>query len=57
MTVRNNFSVYRYFVTFCQLFLQSLYGPVEGFFNLFRHVVGLLWTSDRPVAKASTYTG
>jgi hypothetical protein len=29
----------------------------EGFFNLFRHSVGLLWTSDRPVAKASTYAG
>jgi hypothetical protein len=25
--------------------------------NLFRHVIGLLWTSDQPVAKASTDTG
>jgi hypothetical protein len=24
---------------------------------LFRRTVGLLWTSDQPVAKASTYTG
>jgi hypothetical protein len=22
-----------------------------------RHTVGLLWTSDQPVAEASTYTG
>jgi hypothetical protein len=22
-----------------------------------RHTVGLLWTSDKPVAEASTYTG
>jgi hypothetical protein len=27
-----------------------------GFLILFRHLVGLLWTSDKPVAKASTYT-
>jgi hypothetical protein len=24
---------------------------------VFRHTVGLLWTSDQPVAVASTYTG
>jgi hypothetical protein len=24
---------------------------------LLKHWVGLLWTSDRPVSKASTYTG
>jgi hypothetical protein len=24
--------------------------------NLLRHTVGLLWTSDQPIAKASTYT-
>jgi hypothetical protein len=24
---------------------------------LFRHLLGLLWTTDQPVAKASTYTG
>jgi hypothetical protein len=28
-----------------------------GFEILLRHSVGLLWTSDQPVAKASTYTG
>jgi hypothetical protein len=28
-----------------------------GFFNLFRHLVGFLWTSDQPVAKTYTYTG
>jgi hypothetical protein len=27
------------------------------FRNLLKHTVGLLWTSDQPVAKASTYTG
>jgi hypothetical protein len=27
------------------------------FLNLFRHYVGLLWTSHQPVAKASTYRG
>jgi hypothetical protein len=28
-----------------------------GFVIYFRHLLGLLWTSDQPVAKASTYTG
>jgi hypothetical protein len=28
-----------------------------GFLILFRHFLGLLCTSDQPVAKASTYTG
>jgi hypothetical protein len=41
--------------------LLSLSGPwmsqTRGFFNHFRHLVGFLWTSDQPVAKASTYTG
>jgi hypothetical protein len=32
--------------------------PHTGRFVIyFRHLVGLLWTSDQPVAKASTYTG
>jgi hypothetical protein len=31
--------------------------PPFGFLNLVRHVVGLLWTSDQLVAKASTDTG
>jgi hypothetical protein len=25
--------------------------------HTYRHTVGLLWTSDQPVAEASTYTG
>jgi hypothetical protein len=25
--------------------------------DLFKHSVGLVWTSDQPIAKASTYTG
>jgi hypothetical protein len=28
-----------------------------GFLITYRHTVGLLWTSDQPVAEASTYTG
>jgi hypothetical protein len=30
-------------------------GPLLGFLILFRHSAGLLWTSDQPSAKASTY--
>jgi hypothetical protein len=41
--------------------LQSLQRPrpphTGGFVILLRHLVGPLWTSDQPVAKASTYTG
>jgi hypothetical protein len=40
--------------------LQSLQGPwpphTGGFVTLLRNSVGLLWTSDQLVAKASTYT-
>jgi hypothetical protein len=28
-----------------------------GFLSLIKHWVGLLWTSDQPFAKVSTYTG
>jgi hypothetical protein len=33
--------------------------PFRGFLitHIQRHTVGLLWTSDQPVAEASTYTG
>jgi hypothetical protein len=33
--------------------------PFQGFFitHTYRHTVGLLWTSDQPVAETSTYTG
>jgi hypothetical protein len=32
-------------------------GPFRGFCDhTYRHTVGLLWTSDQPAAKASTYT-
>jgi hypothetical protein len=42
-----------------------LYGPWKdqwpphkgGCLILFRHSVGILWTSDQPVTKASNYTG
>jgi hypothetical protein len=34
--------------------LAALHGR---FVIYFRHLIGLLWTSDQPVAKASTYTG
>jgi hypothetical protein len=36
--------------------LASLFG-VSAITRTLRHVVGLLWTSDQPVAEASTYTG
>jgi hypothetical protein len=33
-------------------------GPFfRGFLITYRHTVGLLWTSDQPVAETSTYTG
>jgi hypothetical protein len=37
-------------------------GPLTSLFGVswshtYRHTVGLLWTSDQPVAEASTYTG
>jgi hypothetical protein len=39
--------------------LQSLKGPWPphngGFVILLRHLVGLLWKSDQPVAKASSH--
>jgi hypothetical protein len=31
-------------------------GPLRDFLILFTHSVGLLWTSDQPIAEASTYT-
>jgi hypothetical protein len=40
--------------------LQSLQGPwlphAGGYVIFLRHLVELIWTSDQPVAKASTYT-
>jgi hypothetical protein len=30
--------------------------PLAFCMIVFRHTVGLLWTSDQPVAEASTYT-
>jgi hypothetical protein len=35
---------------------RTLAAPLPRFLNLFRHSVGLLWTSDQPVAKASICT-
>jgi hypothetical protein len=37
--------------------LQSWQPQSRGFVILLRNLVRLLWTSDQPVAKASTYTG
>jgi hypothetical protein len=31
--------------------------PLAFCMIVFRHTVGLLWTSDQPVAETSTYTG
>jgi hypothetical protein len=37
---------------------MNLWPPFSGFLDhTYRHTVGLLWTSDQPVAEASTYTG
>jgi hypothetical protein len=35
--------------------LASLFGVSSS--RTYRHTVGLLWTSDQPVAETSTYTG
>jgi hypothetical protein len=36
-------------------------GPLASLFGFpdhtYRHTVGLVWTSDQPVAETSTYTG
>jgi hypothetical protein len=53
------------YVYYDVIIIKWLYGPCKdlghvtywGFVILLRHTVGLLWTSDQPVAKASTYTG
>jgi hypothetical protein len=37
--------------------VRALVASHRRFRNLFWHLVGLLWASDQPVAKASTYTG
>jgi hypothetical protein len=38
--------------------LKGLWSPhTERYCRPFRQFVGLLWTSDQPVTKASTYTG
>jgi hypothetical protein len=37
--------------------LRTLAASHRRFRNLIKTQVGLLWTSDQPVAKASTYTG
>jgi hypothetical protein len=37
--------------------LASLFQGFLSHTQLVRHTVGLLWTSDQPVADASTYTG
>jgi hypothetical protein len=31
--------------------------PLAFCMIVFRHTVGLLWTSDQPVSETSTYTG
>jgi hypothetical protein len=37
--------------------VRSFWPPHTGGFINLRHLVGLLWTSYQPIAKASTYTG
>jgi hypothetical protein len=55
-----------FFLSFFPFFFPLwLHGPLglalasfSGFLNhTYRHTVGLLWTSDQPVAETSTYTG
>jgi hypothetical protein len=37
---------------------MDLWPPFSRFLGYpYRHMVGLLWTSDKPVAETSTYTG
>jgi hypothetical protein len=35
---------------------MDLWPPFQGFLITHIYTVGLLWTSDQPVAEASTYT-
>jgi hypothetical protein len=36
---------------------MDLWPPFSGFLNYtYRHTIGLLWTSDQPVAETSSYT-
>jgi hypothetical protein len=37
--------------------VRTLAASQLRFLTLVRHLLGLLWTSDQPVANASTYTG
>jgi hypothetical protein len=37
--------------------VRTLAASQLRFLALVRHLLGLLWTSDQPVANASTYTG
>jgi hypothetical protein len=54
----------KFYIVFLHLLLcasavfqrTSVASHTRGLFNLFTHSVGLLWTSDQSVAKASTYT-
>jgi hypothetical protein len=39
-----------------RIFLMQWF-PLALCIIVFRHTVGLLWTSDQPVSEASTYTG
>jgi hypothetical protein len=49
-------------IIFAPVTLQPILGPFLFYIDVseshtIRHTVGLLWTSDQPVAEASTYTG
>jgi hypothetical protein len=57
----SNYAKYNSFILSQALIVQdvplaSLFG-VSVITHTLRHTVGLLWTTDKTVAKASTYTG
>jgi hypothetical protein len=47
-------SLFCHFTVLLRTFCHLIHGR---FLNIFRHSIGLFWTSDQPDAKASTYTG
>jgi hypothetical protein len=49
-------SIHHHFSCSSQLEQRAPFG-VSVITHTIRHTVGLLWTSDQPVAETSTYTG
>jgi hypothetical protein len=58
--LQGNVSLCYYYLLFTGAYspVRTFGHPFLGFLDhTYRHTVGLLWTSDQPVAEASTYTG